>query len=72
MTILRFRRRDPAYDLPHPALLPATHWLREATKASYAAGGITREAAIDHLMNHCGMSPADAARTIADAIEVKL
>lgn len=67
----RMTRREPFYLVPSPALLPATDWVRRATIKAYQLGGITDKAARLQLETHCGMSAADAARCVADAIEVK-
>ena len=64
-------RTDPAYDAGHPALLPACDEVRRATIRAYQLGGITDAAARQQLEMHCGMSAVDAARAIANAIEVK-
>lgn len=55
---------------------PSAEAMRAATiiravQQSYAAGGITREAALDQLHIQ-GIPPAQAARAIADAVEVKV
>lgn len=62
--------------LLHRPARPSAEAMRAATiirqvQQSYAAGGITREAALDQLHRQ-GIPPAQAARAIADAVEVKV
>lgn len=51
------------------ALLPLSDEMRRATLTSYRAGGITRSCAEDQLIK-LGMKPVDAAREVADAIQL--
>lgn len=54
---------------PRVRLLPLSDEMRRATLTSYRAGGITRSCAEDQLIK-LGMKPVDAAREVADAIQL--
>ena len=64
MNTLPFRPRPK-----QTALLPLSDEMRRATLTSYRAGGITRSCAEDQLIK-LGMKPVDAAREVADAIQL--
>lgn len=50
---------------------PSAEAMRAATIKVYQLGGITPACAVDSLIQH-GMTPTEAARAIADAVEVKV
>lgn len=53
-------------------LLPASALVRDATIGCVQRKEITKASAIDQLIQHCGMSGVDAAREVANAVEVKV
>jgi len=50
---------------------PSAEAMQKATIRTYQMGAITPPCAVDQLIKH-GMTPTEAARAIADAVEVKL